>query len=91
VGAIPDGNSALMLVPARLRHLQMGKLAEFVAIAYFLPWPPRRGQEQINLNPTPSSAEAKIESAKNPRHCPPPHISRANTSQPLNHKWLIIS
>lgn len=44
VGAFPDGNSALMLVAARLRHvastrwgtkryLQMDRLAEFVAIA----------------------------------------------------------
>jgi transposase-like protein len=44
VGAFPDGNSALMLVAARLRHiastrwgtkryLQMGRLAEIVAIA----------------------------------------------------------
>ena len=44
VGAFPDGNSALMLVAARLRHvastrwatkryLQMDRLAEIVAIA----------------------------------------------------------
>jgi transposase-like protein len=44
VGAFPDGNSALMLVAARLRHvastrlgikryLQMNRLAEVVAIA----------------------------------------------------------
>jgi len=44
VGAFPDGNSALMLVAARLRHvastrwgtkryLQMSRLAELVAIA----------------------------------------------------------
>ena len=44
VGAFPDGNSALMLVAARLRHvaatrwgtkryLQMNRLAQIVAIA----------------------------------------------------------
>ena len=63
VGALPDGQSALMLVAALLRHvaatkwgtkryLQMNRLAEVAAIAWPLCFWPSWGQKQNYFNPT---------------------------------------